>query len=172
MPSARASNGSFGRSLALACALAAPAVAGCGILPAPTPVDEVAIFIVNQGPEHKTVAVRVGIGDARNPGDPGKEIAWVKVMPGTFQKVGVPAGSHVVALVLEPPDCVVHMERPWTSSGDARDPDPANKPFFILGGVVDMSGWGLPITSTNPLPSDVVEAPLQQIENPCPAEFG
>jgi hypothetical protein len=162
----------FRPSLTLAGAVAALAVAGCGVLPGPTAVGEVNIFIVNQGPEHKTVAVRVGVGDVRNPGDPGKEIAWVKVVPGTFQKVAVPAGSHVVALVLEQPDCVVHMERPWTSSGDARDPDPANKPFFILGGAVDMSGWGLPITSTNSLPADVVEAPLQQIENPCPAAFG
>ena len=148
------------------------AVARCGLLPGPTPSNEVDIFIVNQGPEHKAVAVRVGIGDPRNPGNPGKEVAWIKIVPGTFQRLAVPAGSDVVALVLGPPDCVVHMEKPWTSSGAAQDTDPSNMPFFILGGVVDMSGWGLPITSSNPMPADVVEAPLQQIANPCPGELG
>jgi hypothetical protein len=146
----------------------AGAVAGCGL--APTGGD-VPFFIVNESPEAKPVVVRVGIGDPANWRNQGKLVAWVKVDPGTFQTLRVPQGSHLVAIVVEPPDCQVHMEQPWTSTADDRSGDPANRPFFIKGGVVDMSGWGLPITEGKPLPTSVSEAPEQPVENPCPGVF-
>jgi hypothetical protein len=138
------------------------------------PKPTISIYLVNEPPNSTAAVVRVGVSsDGADPSNPGTEVAWLRVEPGTYQELpGIPAGTHLVALVVRP-DCTVSMERPWTWTGPGPGgpgaPDaPANQQFYTKGpaGGVDLSGWG----SANQLPtvkSRFVAAALDRVPNPC-----